>query len=97
MKTRIQPLIAASLVCFLYTACSFAATVRYSYDAAGRLVNADYGDASIAYMYDPAGNVLATTVTPVARERRDVEKRLVIPTSDVTPERNPIGQIDVPS
>jgi len=34
-------------------------TVRYTYDAAGRLIRADYGDGkSITYSYDAAGNLL---------------------------------------
>jgi uncharacterized protein (TIGR03437 family) len=41
----------------------FAAAVTYSYDAAGRLVKADYGAAgSITYTYDKAGNLLSRNV-----------------------------------
>lgn len=39
-----------------------AGKVSYSYDAAGRLVKADYGSAgSIAYEYDKAGNLIKRT------------------------------------
>jgi uncharacterized protein (TIGR03437 family) len=42
----------------------FAAAVTYSYDAAGRLIKADYGAAgAITYSYDKAGNLLSRTVT----------------------------------
>ena len=34
-------------------------TVTYTYDAAGRLLGADYGNGrSLSYLYDPAGNLL---------------------------------------
>ena len=49
------------------------AAVTYSYDAAGRLATVDYGNgATIAYTYDPAGNVLSKTVTaaPGAASRK---------------------------
>jgi YD repeat-containing protein len=37
-------------------------TVSYTYDAAGRLIQADYGEgASIAYTYDAAGNLVQHT------------------------------------
>ena len=40
-----------------------AATVNYSYDAAGRLTKIDYGSGgSITYTYDSAGNLLSRTV-----------------------------------
>jgi len=42
---------------------TFAASVNYSYDAAGRLAKIDYGTAgSISYTYDKAGNLLNRTV-----------------------------------
>lgn len=34
-----------------------ARTIRYTYDTAGRLTGADYGDKRIAYTYDNAGNL----------------------------------------
>ncbi|MEA3339390.1 MAG: RHS repeat domain-containing protein [Chloroflexota bacterium] len=37
-------------------------TVTYSYDAAGRLVGADYGNIYITYTYDAAGNLLARKI-----------------------------------
>ena len=40
-----------------------AASVNYSYDAAGRLAKIDYGSGgSITYTYDSAGNLLSRTV-----------------------------------
>ena len=40
------------------------ATIQYTYDAAGRLTQADYGGAAaIAYAYDANGNLLQRTVT----------------------------------
>lgn len=40
-----------------------AASVSYSYDAAGRLSKIDYGSGgSITYTYDSAGNLLSRTV-----------------------------------
>ncbi len=55
-----------------------AATVNYSYDAAGRLVKIDYGPSggSITYTYDAAGNLLSRTVVqagqsaPQTREQK---------------------------
>lgn len=46
-------------VFILLAATLFAASVRYAYDAAGRLIKVDYGDGrSISYTYDAAGNIL---------------------------------------
>ncbi len=61
-KTRhwIAILLALSLACA--ASFSFAVTVTYGYDAAGRLVKAEYADAAITYTYDAAGNVLAVAV-----------------------------------
>ena len=40
-----------------------ATTITYTYDGAGRLVKADYGDGnSINYTYDAAGNLLSRTI-----------------------------------
>jgi len=51
-------------IAILCLATATAQTVNYSYDAAGRLTRADYGDAgAIAYTYDPAGNLLQREVT----------------------------------
>lgn len=62
-------LFAAALCC--------ADTVNYTYDAAGRLIRADYGSGtSIAYTYDAAGNLLSRMVTtppPAAQSARDVK------------------------
>ncbi len=35
-----------------------AGTVKYTYDGAGRLAEADYGDKVITFKYDKAGNLL---------------------------------------
>jgi len=40
-------------------------SVSYRYDAAGRLVSADYGDTYIIYVYDKAGNLLRQAVLNV--------------------------------
>ena len=38
-------------------------SVTYSYDAVGRLIGADYGNGrSLAYLYDPAGNLLRKSI-----------------------------------
>jgi hypothetical protein len=37
-------------------------TVTYTYDEAGRLVDADYGGVHIIYVYDDAGNLTARRV-----------------------------------
>ena len=37
---------------------------QYSYDGAGRLVQASNGSVTIDYQYDAGGNLLARTVTP---------------------------------
>ena len=51
-------------IALIVTAAVIAQTVNYSYDSAGRLIRADYGDAgAIAYTYDPAGNLLRREVT----------------------------------
>jgi hypothetical protein len=38
--------------------CADAAVIQYTYDDAGRLVKADFGEKIISYTYDPAGNLL---------------------------------------
>ncbi|MGH9723217.1 MAG: RHS repeat domain-containing protein [Bryobacteraceae bacterium] len=48
---------------FFTAAVTTADAVNYSYDAAGRLIKADYGNGkSIAYTYDKAGNLLKREV-----------------------------------
>ena len=43
---------------------AIAAPVNYSYDAIGRLIQADYGNGStITYTYDSSGNLLTRTIT----------------------------------
>ena len=83
MRTRIRLWLATLLMLLLSCAASFtfAATVNYAYDAAGRLVKAEYSDVTITYTYDPAGNVLAVAVaTPPASSqlaRDDMQKAYV--------------------
>ncbi len=61
MRTRTRHWLAVLLTLLLSCTASLtiAATVTYGYDAAGRLIKAEYGDVAITYTYDPAGNVLA--------------------------------------
>lgn len=48
------------LICTLALPLAFAASVNYSYDAAGRLTRVDYGaTGAINYTYDKAGNLLS--------------------------------------
>jgi YD repeat-containing protein len=48
----------------LWSALTYAQTVNYTYDNAGRLTRADYDSGtSIVYVYDPAGNLLSRSVT----------------------------------
>ena len=52
-----------------------AETVNYAYDAAGRLIRADYGSStSISYTYDAGGNLLSRTVVSSAAAA-DFERR----------------------
>lgn len=44
-----------------------AASISYSYDAAGRLTGVDYGSKQIRYSYDSAGNLLSRSVETVRR------------------------------
>lgn len=43
-------------------------TVTYTYDAAGRLIEANYGSVAITYGYDNSGNLLQRTVTRTSRQ-----------------------------
>ncbi|MBM4461650.1 MAG: hypothetical protein FJ011_28480 [Chloroflexi bacterium] len=36
-------------------------SISYAYDAAGRLVSANYGGAALAYTYDAAGNLVGVS------------------------------------
>ena len=48
---------------FIAVPLTFAATVNYTYDSAGRMIKADYGSAGvITYTYDKAGNLLSRVV-----------------------------------
>src|SRR5271168_3875503 len=47
----------------LITAAGVAGNVNYTYDAAGRLIQVDFGNGkAVLYSYDPAGNILNRTV-----------------------------------
>jgi len=52
--------ILVAVCCAQYAA---AGTVNYTYDNAGRLTEADYGDKVIKYTYDNAGNLTKREVT----------------------------------
>ncbi len=57
-----------------------AAPIKYSYDAAGRLTRADYGDGRvITYTYDAAGNLLrrdtATQAKPQSAAKPPAESK----------------------
>lgn len=50
-------------------------SIKYSYDAAGRLTRADYGDGRvIVYSYDPAGNLLRRTVSTTGVPEQSTKK-----------------------
>jgi uncharacterized repeat protein (TIGR01451 family) len=56
-KTIMKTFVLGSII--LWTVQSFAGSIQYSYDAAGRLAKADYGSGkTIAYTYDNSGNLL---------------------------------------
>lgn len=51
--------ITAAIAALCINMSAAAGIVNYTYDAAGRLTKADFGEGkSIAYAYDPAGNLL---------------------------------------
>ena len=56
------------MLCIFITPFSQASTVTYTYDDAGRLTGANYGDKAILYTYDAAGNLLKREVTGPAGE-----------------------------
>ena len=68
--SRVGLAMVASVVVFVVVLWSLGAlvvsadgpTVTYTYDGAGRLVEADYGGMHIVYTYDDAGNLLSRTV-----------------------------------
>ncbi|QOY91165.1 RHS repeat domain-containing protein [Paludibaculum fermentans] len=51
-----------------------AAPIKYSYDAAGRLTKADYGDGRvITYTYDAAGNLLRRDTATQAKPQSEAK------------------------
>ena len=56
-----------TLLCLFVAVPAFAGTIQYTYDNAGRLTGADYGDSkTIAFTYDNNGNLLQrNTQTPL--------------------------------
>lgn len=53
-----------TLLVLAFACTLFGGSVSYTYDAAGRLVKADYGSGgSIVYTYDSAGNLTSRTTT----------------------------------
>jgi YD repeat-containing protein len=63
-KICIEMILVVLLSFFIGVASAAAGTVNYTYDAAGRLIKADYGDKAITYTYDKAGNLLERKVGP---------------------------------
>ena len=65
---------------------AFAGTINYTYDDAGRLIRADYGNGKeITYTYDNAGNLLRRSVA-VAPTLADAIRVLQIIAEDEPPE-----------
>jgi YD repeat-containing protein len=60
MKTKITAILAMVILLSLFVSVAvFAGTINYTYDNAGRLTGADYGDGkTIAFTYDNNGNLL---------------------------------------
>ena len=56
----------SALLCLSAPPYAPASTITYTYDDAGRLTGADYGDKAILYTYDAAGNLLKREVTGTA-------------------------------
>lgn len=58
-KTRwLASLLLPLLLCFATISLALAGAVTYTYDAAGRLIKADYGGNTVIYTYDASGNLL---------------------------------------
>ena len=70
IRSCLGGLLAGALL--LQAALSFADTVRYTYDTAGRLTSAAHGDGrTIYYTYDPAGNILARKIVVITDSDND--------------------------
>ncbi len=59
---RIAGAVLSVILLILPRGAAFAETVRYSYDAAGRLIQVSYPDRTLEYAYDSGGNLLSRTV-----------------------------------
>lgn len=54
---------------WLLSGIAAAATTKYSYDGAGRLVRVEYGNGTtVTYTYDKSGNLLSREVTSASQE-----------------------------
>ena len=64
MKTKIKAFLSMTmLLCLFVAVAAFAGTINYTYDDAGRLTGADYGDSkTIGFTYDNNGNLLQRDV-----------------------------------
>ena len=71
MKTKITAILAMVMFLSLFVSVSaFAGTINYTYDNAGRLTGADYGDRkTIAFTYDNNGNLLKRDVQAPAPQK----------------------------
>ncbi len=59
---QMQSVLLSCLVFIVTISYVVAGTVKYTYDGAGRLTEADYGDKVIAFKYDKAGNILEKNI-----------------------------------
>ena len=67
-----KPLILTILLAGL----AIAGSVQYTYDAAGRLILADYGNGkTIAYTYDASGNLTSRTVTTAPSAKTETKEK----------------------
>ena len=71
MKTKITAILAMVMFLSLFVSVpAFAGTINYTYDNAGRLTGADYGDSkTIAFTYDNNGNLLERDMHTPAPEQ----------------------------
>lgn len=70
MNMRRLTVIVLAALLILPAAIAGAETVRYSYDASGRLIRVNYGNGKgFAYLYDANGNLIARTPLPPPKRR----------------------------